>query len=80
MTGARPGPRTGFVVAALALLVGWLSIRNTAIALFATAQPGLAQAFRPASGIALAAEARARVVAAGGVFDGAISMYQATNS
>ncbi len=66
MTVARPGRRAACLLAASALL-GWLSIRNAAILLFATARPTLAEAFWPASGTALAADARARVLAAGGV-------------
>lgn len=53
----------------LGLLLGWLSIRNAAIALFGMTQPGIAEAFWPASGAALAADAGARVLASGGVVD-----------
>ncbi len=51
------------------LLLAWLSIRNAAQALLATVHPAYAEAFWPASGDALAGDAHARIVLAGGRVD-----------
>lgn len=69
MTAAKPGMRVGFMLAMLGLPLAWLIVRNAAILLFATTTPATVEALWPASGVALAADARARVLAAGGVAD-----------
>ena len=67
---ARQGRHRALLcMALLGLLAGWLVIRHAAIALFSAEQPDLTLAFHPADPTALAARARARIVATDGAVD-----------
>ncbi len=65
MIGSRSHP-AWFVLAATEIVLAWLILRNAAQG---TTNPAQVEAFWPASGAALAGDARARIVAAGGRVD-----------
>jgi hypothetical protein len=72
MTAAAGGRRldwTRLALLAACAAAAWLTVRNAALLLYADSAPGRAAWFWPAGGKALAAEARARTVSAGGAVD-----------
>jgi hypothetical protein len=72
MTAAASGRRLGWtrlVLLAACAAAAWLTVRNAALLLYADSAPLVAAWFWPAGGRALAAEARARIVAGDGMVD-----------
>ncbi|RZM26206.1 MAG: hypothetical protein EOP67_42230, partial [Sphingomonas sp.] len=72
MNDAAPVVRTTRMRTAILLgllLLGWATVRTTALTLFAEDRPGLALVFAPAGAAALANAAQMRIVEAGGTVD-----------
>ncbi|RZM11268.1 MAG: hypothetical protein EOP68_04230 [Sphingomonas sp.] len=72
MNDAAPVVRTARMRTAILLglpLLGWATVRTTALTMFAEDRPGLAMLFAPAGAAALANAAQMRIVEAGGTVD-----------